>query len=101
MRKGAHVTEYALFSMLLYHSLNGSSEWRRRTALWTILITAGYSLSDEFHQMFVPGRGPSLLDSGIDTMGACLGILAVYWAGRLFVKRPGALETPVEAIAEK
>ena len=101
IRKCAHVTEYTLLSMLLYHSLNGNSEWRRRTALWTILITAGYSLSDEFHQTFVPGRGPSLLDSGIDTVGACLGILVVYGAGRMFGKSPVALETPVETVTEK
>ena len=32
MRKGAHVTEYALFSMLLYYSLGGSRrrEWRKQ-----------------------------------------------------------------------
>lgn len=85
MRKGAHMTEYALFSMLLYYSLGGSSrrQWRNKPALWAVLIAAAYSLTDEFHQIFVPGRGPSIYDCGIDTIGACLGILIVYTVCRL------------------
>ena len=35
-----------------------------------------YALSDEFHQMFVDGRGASFTDCLIDTGGAMLGILA-------------------------
>ena len=35
-----------------------------------------YALSDEFHQMFVDGRGASFTDCLIDTSGALLGIIA-------------------------
>lgn len=91
MRKGAHATEYALLSMLLYFSVAGVArlEWRKRPALWSFLIAAVYSLTDEFHQRFVPGRGPSFLDSGIDTLGALLGILLIFVADRIFENKPG------------
>ena len=83
MRKGAHLTEYTLFSMLLYYSLGRRREWRRRPAIWALIIAGLYSLSAEFHQLFVPGRGPSIFDSAIDTAGACVGILIVYVVCRI------------------
>ncbi len=84
VRKLAHLTEYAIFSQLLYASFLGTDEfeWRPGTALWSILIAAAYSLSDEFHQLFEPGRTGSIIDSGIDTVGAVLGMLAIYAATR-------------------
>ena len=35
-----------------------------------------YACTDEFHQMFVDGRGASFFDCLIDTTGAILGIVA-------------------------
>ena len=99
MRKGAHVTEYALFSMLLYYSLGGGHrEWRRKPAIWALIIAGVYSLSDEFHQRFVPGRGPSIFDSGIDTAGAFLGILIVHGVYHLSKNPRAAL--PDESISK-
>jgi VanZ family protein len=80
LRKSAHFTEYAIFSMLLYHCLLGSNRttWRLAPAAWSVIIAGTYSLTDEFHQIFVPGRGASLWDCGIDTVGATAGILLIY-----------------------
>src|SRR5205823_10555831 len=50
-------------------------DWRPRRALGCVLVAGAYSLADEFHQTFVPGRTPSLADCGIDTTGAALGAL--------------------------
>jgi VanZ family protein len=36
----------------------------------SVIVAGLYSLTDEFHQSYVAGRGPSLIDSGIDTAGA-------------------------------
>lgn len=90
-RKLGHLTEYAIFSMFLYHALgNGHrSTWNPRKALACILIAGLYSLTDEFHQRFVPGRGPSIVDCGIDTIGATFGMLIVYIAGRGRLKSTG------------
>ena len=42
-----------------------------------MLVGALYAASDEFHQSFVPGRGPSIIDVGIDSLGVFTGILGV------------------------
>ena len=33
-----------------------------------------YAISDEIHQYFTPGRGPSVIDVGIDSLGVITGI---------------------------
>ena len=33
-----------------------------------------YAISDEVHQYFIPGRGPSIIDVGIDSLGVLTGI---------------------------
>ena len=78
-RKLAHCTEYAIFSVLLYHCILNSNrtEWRVRAAAWSVFAAGLYSLTDEFHQLFVPGRGASLIDCGIDTTGALIGMLVI------------------------
>ncbi len=101
LRKLAHVTEYGIFSLLLYGSFASASrvEWHARTALWTVFVASLYSLTDEFHQSFVPGRGASLLDCGIDTAGAALGMLGLYGRERLFPTKSSSAarrESPVE-----
>lgn len=84
VRKLAHLTEYAIFAQLLYASLVGADrlEWRPKTALWSVLIAGAYSLTDEFHQLFVTNRSASITDCAVDTTGAALGILVVYLVTR-------------------
>lgn len=36
-----------------------------------------YAITDEIHQSFIPGRGPSIMDVGIDSLGVLAGILAL------------------------
>jgi VanZ family protein len=80
IRKLAHLTEYAILALLLYGSLGGGRDfgWSWRRAGVCTLIAAVYSLTDEFHQWFVPGRGASLRDSALDTAGAILAMAGVY-----------------------
>jgi len=82
-RKLGHLTEYSIFAVFLYHALGDDhrSVWNPRKALACILLATLYSLTDEFHQRFVPGRGPSIVDCGIDGIGATLGMVIVYFAG--------------------
>jgi VanZ family protein len=86
LRKLAHLTEYAIFSLFLYHAFEGSEPhaWRLRRAFWAVLVAGLYSLTDEFHQIFVPGRTGSIIDCGIDTLGAAAGILVLYGFDWLF-----------------
>src|SRR3954471_17728226 len=61
LRKGAHVTEYAVLGGLLYRALN-----REAPAL---AAGIAYALSDEFHQYFVRGRHASPVDVAIEAVG--------------------------------
>ena len=86
VRKLAHLTEYAIFSLFLYHSFEGRGEhrWRAHTAVGAIVVAGLYSLTDEFHQSLVRGRTSSLFDCAIDTAGAALGMLILYGHEKLF-----------------
>jgi VanZ family protein len=77
LRKSAHVTEYAILAVFLYNTMKPAEDpsWSRKAAIWALLASGGYSLTDEFHQQFVPGRHASPFDCLIDTMGALLGLL--------------------------
>ena len=78
--------EYFVFSLLLLRALRaGRRDFGLRWALIVILIVAGYAALDEFHQSFVPGRGPAVSDVLLDTTGGAaaqlLVALAVLWRG--------------------
>ncbi len=79
VRKGAHLTEYAVFAMLLLRALRSWLPARLpRQAGLALLIAATYAASDEFHQMFVPSRTASVEDVMIDACGALIGVV-IYW----------------------
>jgi len=85
----AHLIEYGIFALLLYclPDEKSASLWQPQRALFCIFVAAGYSLTDEFHQFFVPGRHASLLDCGLDTVGAALAMLVPYMSAALTRKR--------------
>ncbi|HUK29559.1 MAG TPA: VanZ family protein [Candidatus Acidoferrum sp.] len=79
IRKGAHVFEYSVFSALVWRAIRfGRDGWRWSWAGWTVVVVAGFSLLDEFHQSFVPGRGASVLDSLLDTCAGALALLVLW-----------------------
>ena len=43
-----------------------------------ILMVFLYACSDEFHQAFVPGRGPAFRDVLVDTSGGLTALLIIY-----------------------
>ncbi|MBR3995829.1 MAG: VanZ family protein [Clostridia bacterium] len=52
----------------------------------SVSICFVYSLSDEFHQSFIPGRNGSFLDCLLDTAGALSGVLFVLLLTNIFKK---------------
>ena len=71
MKKSAHMFVYAVLFYLLIRALRASSQnISKKEAFWlAILIGILYAISDEFHQSFVPGRTPHVMDVGFDTLG--------------------------------
>ena len=68
LRKGAHITEYAILALLLVRAVG-----REVPALALGVL---YAASDELHQGFVRGRHASPVDVAIDAVGLLLGIAA-------------------------
>jgi VanZ family protein len=86
-RKCAHLIEYAVLAMLLWHALhkpvkNVSHPWSWHEARLVLLLVALYAASDEFHQRFVPTRTAHVTDVFIDAAGGAAGLLAIWLVGR-------------------
>lgn len=78
-RKSVHVVNYFILGLLLFRALRAPHRgWALRWALWAVLIAAGYACSDEFHQSFEAGRGPSAMDALLDTTGASTGQILIW-----------------------
>lgn len=73
VRKAAHFTEYAVLGVLVFNAARVIFSGR---CPWAALLVCGlYSVTDEVHQLFVPGRSCQLSDMLLDTAGAAVGIL--------------------------
>lgn len=80
VRKVAHMTEYAILALLLLGMIT-KDRITRKQLLAVICLVAAYAATDEYHQLFVPGRSGQVRDVVIDTVGGTLGLgawLAVH-----------------------
>jgi VanZ family protein len=80
--KTGHALAYALLCTLLFRALRFSCRvwvfhWSPVLAL---VLASCYGATDEFHQLFVPGRSGEVRDWAIDTLGALTAavVLLVY-----------------------
>jgi VanZ family protein len=67
LRKGAHLTEYAVLGGLLYRALGREP--------FALALGIAYAVTDELHQYFVRGRHASPVDVAIDAVGVAVGML--------------------------
>lgn len=75
VRKTAHATEYAVLAVFWYQALQGMRKHRYGRSF---LISAAYAATDEYHQLFVPGRAGRVTDVLIDSAGAAAGLLIIF-----------------------
>jgi VanZ family protein len=82
----AHAVFYGVLCMLLARSLAPPRvmTWKR-VLLLTTLVTA-YGITDEYHQLFVPGRNASGWDILADGLGGFLAALMLFWWDRRTMK---------------
>lgn len=59
---------------------------------FSLFFSLAYALSDEWHQMYVPGRDASFQDVLADGLGICvsLGVLFLFWRLMSPPSEPGA-----------
>ena len=93
VRKLAHFSEYALlgFSLMLHIAQIEKKITVRLPWLWSWCVGTLYAASDEFHQGFVAGRGPSVRDVMIDSSGVIAGTLLLLWIIRRRTRKKASL----------
>lgn len=78
VRKLAHFTEYAVLAISVAFFLWTWKFKSLRLILLSILITSMYAVTDEIHQLFIPGRSGEVKDVLIDSLGGIAGTLLFY-----------------------
>jgi VanZ family protein len=78
VRKGAHLSEYAVLALLLLRAAIyvTNLKWPMSilcVSIWCVCVFV--AATDEFHQTFVRSRGASIRDITIDSAGALVGLL--------------------------
>ena len=74
--KALHTAEYTGMAFLVCRAVRGEGLRRWKSVALAILIASAYAASDEWHQLFVPGRNADVLDWIADTIGAVIGATA-------------------------
>ena len=83
LRKFAHFSEFAMLGMLL-------SWWfgmLQKKVYWAALCGFLTACVDETIQRFVPDRGPSIFDVGIDTCGVLTGMLLIFTGHSILARK--------------
>ena len=70
VRKSAHMLEFAALDLSILFALSFWDMHGKRLLLTALFMTVLYACSDEFHQLFVPGRAGMIRDVLIDSVGA-------------------------------
>lgn len=87
-----HLLAYLGLGVLTLRAVAGGlGAWIRwRAAAVASAIAVSYAVTDEFHQMFVPGRSAELNDLLADAMGVVAGASLVWLLGLVTGQRPEA-----------
>jgi len=93
LKKAAHVSEYAVLAVLVERA---RTRGHAQAPLLSGLMATAYALTDEWHQMFVPGRHASLLDVLVDVVGILAGLgLSARWRGGRSGRDDDLAEEPI------
>ena len=93
VRKSAHIIAYFILGILMYRALRITiRRWQTRTvASFALLNCSLYAVTDEIHQLFVPGRSGELRDVMIDSIAALVGVGLCVWMMRRQASRKSAV----------
>lgn len=77
IRKLAHFSIYALVGVWIMSFMSTFKTRLYKKWIVSMIVGVEYAIFDEYHQSFVSGRAPSIMDVGIDSLGVLGGILVV------------------------
>ncbi len=75
VRKLAHFSIYTLGGILILLHVNLYKIKQNKKVIIAWLIGTTYAITDEIHQLFVPGRSGEIRDVCIDSLGVITGII--------------------------
>ncbi len=79
LKKAGHMLGYGLLALAYWRGLG----FGRRQAWYAWLLAVAYACTDEFHQSFVAGRDPSVVDVLLfDNLGAAAALMLARVLGR-------------------
>ena len=85
VRKSAHFIGYMILGILASGLILQYENINKKYPL-AFLICVIYAISDEIHQLFVPGRAGQVRDVLIDSAGSFLGIILVMAFVKILIK---------------
>ena len=84
IRTLAHFCEYAGLGFLIHNLIFSIKD--KLNPILSVLISFGYAITDEIHQLFVPGRSFQLIDLTVDLGGIVLGVAVFSFLNIIIVK---------------
>lgn len=85
IRKFAHYSLYTIGGILIIINLKQYKNLKnKKQIIISLIIGVIYSISDEIHQYFIPGRACKLKDIYIDSLGILTGIVLVLLVIKLY-----------------
>ena len=79
LRKCMHAAVFCVLGILVILCLKAFGIYGLKLPIISIVLAFIYACSDELHQLFVEGRTCRFTDVLIDTFGACIGIMVLYY----------------------
>ena len=79
--KIVHIILYSALSSAFYISIRKQTKvglFSEHAFIFSIVLSALYGISDEFHQYFVPNRSCDVYDMIANTIGATIAITIIY-----------------------
>ena len=81
IRKCAHLFLYLILEIFVFLSLRSKVSFAH---ILSLIICYSYACLDEFHQLFVSGRGALVTDTFIDLAGSVLGLIFLSAASHIY-----------------
>jgi VanZ family protein len=91
-----HAGIFLVFGILVERAFRNQTAFpllARRSGMAALVCAVAYGLSDETHQLFVPGRSSELFDLLADAVGAIIGIFLAVQVSAFRARRRAAAGT--------